>query len=508
MISGLIALVVGLIGQWLFGLFVAAIVLGDKFSRKRQHVSEAGSHSQSRHSLLSVGVSRSFTELAGLGCVLGVGFTAWCLFLWSFFGGMLGPFPSGLLVAAGFVAGSPLLIARLWHQRAEHSSGSLIRPTERQEQAACRVCQVAISILFITALLQTLQTPQKLWDERAIFALKGIVLFEDRSINSPALLHPDFVQYHPRYPLLLPLAEQNIYALRGVVDDRLSKVNFTLLYVGLVLTTVGVLQRHLSCGRAWLGGLLMATVPVLMPYEYGFLCGQADAPVACFHGLSVLYLWDGLIRQRSGQSGISSLLMAGICGGLAAFTKDEGTAFLMIDASILGLFWLASIRIPDQFRRLSFGLGIFIAAASAILLPWFIHRRSLPLTTEMNYFGRMSVELFVSRLDTLRWSVPHVVGRMFREWREWGLQWWLMLAAMISRPRRSFQKPQLLCVLDVVGSLVALVVAGMLAPAQLDEHIGGSSHRFLMQIAPVAVLFAVTVLFGQDENLQNSRELE
>ena len=363
-------------------------------------------------------------------------------------------------------------------------------------------------MIFIAALFQTLQTPQKLWDERAIFALKGVVLFEGRSIHSPSLLHADFVQYHPRYPLLLPLAEQNIYALLGRVDDRLSKIVFTMLYCGLVLTTAGVLQRHLSRGQAWMGGLLLATVPVLMPYEYGFLCGQADAPVACFHGLSVLYLWEGLTRERNGQSSRRSMLMAGICGGLAAFTKDEGTAFLMIDASILGLFWLASIRNPGQFHRSSFGVGIFVAAASTILLPWFIHRRSLPITTEMNYFGRMSVELFVSRLDTLRWSVPHVVGRMFREWREWGLQWWLMLGAMISCPRRSFQKPQLLCVLDVVGSLAALIVAGMLAPAQLDEHIGGSSHRFLMQIAPVAVLFTVTVFFGQDENLTHSREIE
>jgi hypothetical protein len=83
---------------------------------------------------------------------------------------------------------------------------------------------------------------------------------------------------------------------------------------------------------------------------------------------------------------------------------------------------------------------------------------------------------------------------MFWEWREWGLQWWLMLAAMISRPRKLFQPARVVLLLDVAGALAALLVAGMLAPAQLDEHIGGSSHRFLMQLAPVAVLFAITSL--------------
>ena len=132
-----------------------------------------------------------------------------------------------------------------------------------------------------------------------------------------------------------------------------------------------------------------------------------------------------------------------------------------------------------------------------ILVPWFIHRRTLPLTTEMNYFGRMTVSLFVGRLGTLSWSVPHQIRRMFWEFRDWGLQWWLMVAALVSRPARVIGQPQQLFLLDVLGSLASLLVAGMLAPAQLDEHIGGSSHRFLMQIAPVAVLFTVTVFFDE-----------
>ena len=53
-----------------------------------------------------------------------------------------------------------------------------------------------------------------------------------------------------------------------------------------------------------------------------------------------------------------------------------------------------------------------------------------------------------------------------------------------------------------VGSveLASLLLAGILAPAQLDEHIGGSSHRFLMQISPVAILFAVIMFLGRDDD--------
>lgn len=470
---GLFLLAAGLVGQWLFGLFIASCLL----TRKNQ-------------------TTPTLVELLGLGVAWGVGVTAWLQFLWSFCGMPLGIVPSGLIAAAGFLCGGPLLWSRWRQPSAAPPAATATQAVDSNDAALCRACQILIAGLIIVAVLQTLQTPQKLWDERAIFALKAKVLFEERSIRSPVLLDPDFVQYHPRYPLLLPLAEENIYTLLGFVDDRLSKLIFPLLYCGLLLSTAGVLSRTMSHGRAWLAAQLMATVPVMMPYEYGFLCGQADAPVACFHGLSILYLWDGLQRLRQGHACTGPFLVAGICGGLTAFTKEEGIAFLMIQVAILGLFTITAWRHPSNLRRLILASMIYVLAAAVIILPWMIHRRSLPTTTEMNYFERMTVALFLSRLETLNWSVPHLFHRMFWEWREWGLQWWLMVAAFACCFRRSMQRSQLLCLFDVIGALMSLLVAGMLAPAQLDEHIGGSSHRFLMQISPVAVLFAVSLFMA------------
>lgn len=482
----LVILAVGLVGQLLLGAFIASKVLPHRLRR-----------------------STSMAELAGLGCVLGIGVTAFSLFIWSFCGGPLGALPSYLLTALGCLAGVLLFLKWRGPKQVERPSQITKSLTEQQEFAVSRLCQILIATLFVACLLQTLQTPQKLWDERAIYAIKARVLFEDHSIHSPALMHPDFVQYHPRYPLLLPLAEEHIYALLGTVDDRLSKIVFTLLYCGMVLTTAGVLSRHLTIGRAWLGALVLATVPVLMPYEYGFLCGQGDAPVACFHGLSVLYIWDALKQLEKGEDTTGSLLLAGLFSGLTVFTKDEGIAYLIVDTTILCVFTISSsfrsARTATQFRRMFRGTGLFIIAAGSVITPWFLHRRTLPLTTEMNYAGRMTMELFLSRLDTLRWSVPHLLRRMFWEWQEWGLQWWLFVAAAISRPRRSIQPPQLLFILDIAGALASLLVAGMIAPAQLDEHIGGSSHRFLMQITPVAILFAVTVFNTTDEQFAGEK---
>lgn len=475
---GLAFLVIGTFGQWLFGVLLAMAL----FSRPSR-------------------APRPFAELAGLGCVLGIAGTAWFLFLWSFCGGPLGTVPSLLITAIGYFAGGPLIWRQFWSRHREQKPTGVVSPATRQQRAVAKASQGLIVVLFVACILQTLQTPQKLWDERSIFAIKARVLFEDRSINSSTLRHPDFVQYHPRYPLLLPLAEEHVYALLGHVDDRLSKLVFSALYLGMVLTVAGVFSRYWSVDRAWFAAAAVATIPALMPYEYGFLCGQADAPVACFHTVSVLYLWDALVSQRRGLFHVDSVLAAGLAAGATVFTKDEGIAFFIIDTGILTLFGVVNLIRRAGVRRSCTAMVLFPIAAGVMLLPWFIHRRGLPLTTEMNYFGRMTVAMFVGRLPTLGWSGPHLIRRMFWEWREWGLQWWLMLAAWIAFPIRALRQSQLLFILDVVGAIASLLVAGMLAPAQLDEHIGGSSHRFLMQIAPVAVLFAMTQLFAESESV-------
>lgn len=476
--TGFLLLVIGIVGQWLLGVTIAYLVL---CSFQSHRPSEAVNSNADRPTA---------AELAGLGLILGVGGTAGILFVWSLCGGQLDRGISFAVTIAGFLGGG-LVIAREWRRNRQglNAVEDLFDNLEvAQRRSFSRACQIAIGCLFIGLLFQTLMTPQHLWDERASFAIKGIVAWEDHTIHSRDLADPNFVQYHPRYPLLIPLAELHVYSLLGTVDDRLSKLIFPLLYLGMTLTMIGVLQRQFSEGTAHLFGLLVATIPSLAPWEYGFPCGQADAPTACYHGSSVLYLWIAW-RQISSDDPTGwfrSALLAGLCGALAAFTKDEGISYLLVD----GFATLLVIAI-SRHRKLAIGvIATVFGVAGLLLVPWFLHRRGLPLTTEANYFGRISLNAILDSRANLEWQIPHLIRRMIWEWRTWGLQWWLMIFGAIAVPRRLLTAPQLLLLLDVVGSLLSLMLAGILAATEVSEHVGGSSHRYLMQIAPVAILFA------------------
>lgn len=476
-----------LAGLWGLGAAIALLIVGPRLVSMP---------------IRGVGCLVARAELIGLGWVLGIAATSYLQFVWSLAGGKLGRDCSLTLCLSGIALG-PLAI---WRSRVAAAKSTPVDQTSKgrtESSGLARLCAIFVLGLWANATVQVLLSPQKLWDERAFYGLKAIVLFEDHSIDSPDLANADFVQGHPRYPLLVPLAEQHVYAMLGRVDDRLSKLLFPLMYAGLVFTLAGVLMRHMESGKAWLGALLLATVPVLMPDDYGFLSGQADAPVACFEGVTLLYLWDLLASRRSGLNTSRSLILAGFCGAMVAFTKDEGIAFgairsiAFVGAAAVPLLTRSrtSSTVQTRMTGLQFLLAIVALALipAVIQAPWFLHRRHLPLTGEMNYFGRLSLVSVWNGLPTLKWSVPHLLERMFLEATTWGVQWWGVAITLVLFPRRVLRPAQLFVLLTLLGDIAALLLAGMIAPVTLEEHIGGSSHRYLMQLAPGAVVF----LMGQ-----------
>lgn len=448
-------------------------------------------------------------ERIGLSLPLGIAANSGAMFAWSLAGGTLSSALSWTLTCAGGAAGLLVLIL----ERRRCGSAAAPRPKEPAPRGAALAgcCASGAALLLVGTCVLALMTTQRFWDERAIFGIKAKVLATDGSVLSPHLRDPDFVQGHPRYPLLIPLAETHVYMLLGRIEDRWPKGLFPLLFAGLTWTYAGVLSRRLGAGPGWLFALLLAVQPVLAPFELGFITAQGDAPVACYHGLTALYAWDWL-RQRGGgiRPGRRGVLI-GVLAAAAAFTKDEGLAHLVVGALALALAgtwsWCRERSAPGNARiaavsrsRLVRLLGIAGATAVVLLAPWLMHRQTLPTTNEMQYVARLNLARLTEQGAAAGWVVPHVAARMFHEWSTWGLQWWLLAAAAITMPRRVLRPAQVFLLLEIAGSLAAFVVAGMIAPAELHDHIGGSSHRYLMQLTPLAVLFVAGQWGGVDES--------
>ncbi len=507
MIDALI-LLVGIVGQWLLGIALAVGLLGSRTLRRQQ---SAG------------GVIARHAELIGLGIVLGIAATSYLQFLWSAAGGSFSRQLSLALSGLGLITG--MAAWKRLHgndhrngneQSLDADESSATRASAESVEtpgqgALIRCCVAVIGLLYVVSLVETLLTPQRLYDERSIYGVKAKVLYHDRSIASRDLAEADFVQCHSRYPLLVPLAEQNIYALLGNTEDRWSKIVFPSLYLGMVLTFAGVLSRRIHPNHAWLFAAMLASTPALVPNEYAFLSGQADAPVACYHAIALLYLWDwfgaaGFGRRMDSQSA-RRLVLAAVAAAMAMFTKDEGIAFFLVDAVALGILAVVGagrVQRPEGqqglkglFHRTELlrricnavpALLIFGLVPVVLLVPWMRHRSRLPMTSEMNYFERLTLAALVDDAGDLVYAVGHFLDHMFAQAIGGGLQWWVMLFLFACFPKRAFQPRQLLVLLDVVGTLAAIIIAGLIAPFPIEVHLDGARHLIL--IVPSALLFA------------------
>ena len=466
----LILILLGSLGVWGIGLTLAQLLLP-----------KSSTASQNKSNL---------AELLGLGLVLGFGITSLFYLLW----GMVGlQYSQGLAyswMVTGLVLGATTLFVR--HRSLSQKSKAALKPTSVVENDFRYLCLGILLFLSVSTLFQTLMTPQRFWDERAIFGLKSIVIFQEATIQSETQRDPDFVQYHPKYPLLIPLNEAHSYLLMGEVNDRWSKVMFPLLYVGMVLTFLGVLLRSTrQTARSWLFALMLATVPVMVPWEYGFLSGQADGPVACFHTVTLLYLWSFLYENTRTTSEpsvlIRSPIIAGLTAGMAIFTKDEGIAFFLVD--FIAILIVTILYFRNQLISIANSLFSFGITTVIVIAPWFFHRSQLPSTTEMAYFSRMQITTLTEGFSALFWAIQHLFQVMFLEAWKWGLQWWVLIVSLFAFPKTAIKPHQLFLLLNILGALSALIIAGMIAPTPVQEHIGGSSLRFLMQISGGAILF-------------------
>jgi hypothetical protein len=214
------------------------------------------------------------------------------------------------------------------------------------DEATPRFLVVAFGLAFLAALyaaiLQVLARPYgsgwdsfAIWNLHARFLYRGGIFWRDG-------FSPLIPWSHPDYPLLLPAAIAHFWIVMGRETPAVPAV------IGLVFTfsTAGLLFSGLdllvSGTAALLGAMCLLSTPFFIDlgtWQY------ADVPLSFFMlaTLVLLHLHDAW-AERSVESR-SSLALAGLAAGFAAWTKNEGVLFLC--AVLVARMWLTS---RESFR--------------------------------------------------------------------------------------------------------------------------------------------------------------
>ncbi|MBL9212174.1 MAG: glycosyltransferase family 39 protein [Opitutaceae bacterium] len=437
-----------LLSAWLLGGLIVAAV---------RPAGEAGNGDRLLH--LSLGL------LVGLG-VTSTGF---------FFASLASSRPALLSGAVELALG--LALAWMgWRRRAValRTSAIAVTPASWRQWLLASVLAQAVLVAVVCGWRAYQAEPYGGWDGWAIWNLHARLMLR-AGPEWPALLAEPAISWtHPDYPRLLPAAVARLWAWGGQETSAAA----ALVAVAFALAALGILLAVLARCRGWTVAFAGALLLVSTPFFVTFAPNQhADIPLGGF----LLAAMGLLVLSGDGPEPRAGLWLAGLCAGLAAWTKNEGLLFALGFALVAG-GWAWRRHGVRALVGLATGLGVGLVPV-AVFKFGFAPANDL---VSAPLGPRLAHVVDVARHATILGSF----GRELLRFGEWAWAPFLAMALPFAAWRQRRRSTGTARVLWVV---IGLMLAGyygvyLLTPQDLAWHLNTSLVRLLLQLWPLAIL--------------------
>src|ERR1700677_4426079 len=185
---------------------------------------------------------------------------------------------------------------------------------------------LAFGIVLLISCIRVVQmavaVPAGEWDAWTLWNLRAKFLAGPSGAWRYAL-SPLLYGTHPDYPLLLSAFIARVWKAGGDMDSFAPVGTAFAFFASLIALLVSAVALLRGAASALLAGLVILSTTSLLiwaPSQY------ADIPLAFYYlGAITLIVLDAAATGGSQKA----LFLAGLCAGLAAWTKNEGIAFLV-----------------------------------------------------------------------------------------------------------------------------------------------------------------------------------
>jgi hypothetical protein len=348
------------------------------------------------------------------------------------------------------------------------------RARVRRRSPIVVVAGVAAIFVSLGVLAEALTNPVTDWDGVMTWATQARFVRAARTVDAPVLSDARFFVSHPRYPLLMPLAQVAALQVWNADDDRLFRPIYAALFpvtLALVFAAAAPLAGRTAAMWAVFAG---AVLPVLALDNGGAGGAYSDLPLACFGAAALI-----LLTRRSLSRG--EALAAGLLLSGAVLCKTEG--FALAFAVLAGAAWA---RRRTGLQPLV-PAALLTLASAAFFLAW---RSAIPPRFDENYESVLRDGVAWARApQKLASAVPVMVHEM-RKFPAWGWFFFgvpLVVLAGRNALRRRRVAPFLLAAAGPVGIAFAVYAVHFDPPALA----GSTWTRFLIQASiPLAAALA------------------
>jgi dolichyl-phosphate-mannose-protein mannosyltransferase len=346
-----------------------------------------------------------------------------------------------------------------------------------------RVAAMVSLVLFALDLSESAATnPYGQWDAFGIWNVKARFLASGTSAWRNAVAANTAAGLggasHPGYPLLVSASVARAWTFTQDFSNAAPEVvsiAFTLAVLGLLAGALGTLRTETLGLLALLVLLATDSFRAQGTFQY------ADIPLSLYV-LSTCALL-AIAEKRGWPPG--ALALAGVCAGLAAWTKNEGAPFLIAALAIAlwrcGLrrvLWMAVGTAPVALLLGVFKL--FAVVGSEPVLPKTIGE-TIPKLTDPSRWIQITASFATNFLHLgAPWAHPILLV--------------VILAAMMGVIARSEAVSRLWLALPVIGLLAAEFALYLVTTLDLTWHLSTSNDRLVTQVWPSLLLVAFLVL--------------
>jgi hypothetical protein len=383
-------------------------------------------------------------------------------------------------LAVGAVVVVRLLVTRKWLESRPR------RPIRPLQLLAWSALVLLATIISSAVMANALTLPLEDWDGRMTWSAQAIFIRDAGSVDAGVLRSPKSFVSHPRYPLLMPLAQVAALEATGSDDERVFRVVYAAFFPALVFLVCHAARRWAGRRAALFTTLALLTIPWI-PFgrEGGAMGAYSDLPLACFFG-------GGLLLLLQGRPRISHGVAAGLLLAAAILTKNEGLPETLIALLLAGGIAFAAFRRRSRSTRPRFVATAvafsLVLVAFALLADW---RSSIPNRYDEAYLETLSVST-LSRLARPVSTVPVMLERMLNV-VTWGLFWWLApILFIVAVP--TLRRPPVLLLAAAAATPLAIAWLAYSQVAEADYYAGVTWSRILLQAAvPIFGLLALAV---------------
>lgn len=290
--------------------------------------------------------------------------------------------------------------------------------------------------------------PLRDWDGRMHWSAQARYIRHEGSVLPLAVVRGQWFINHPRYPVLMPVAQVAVLEATGAAEDEMF---FRTLYAAFFPALLLVVYDGARRWAGWLpAGLAVAAasgIPFLTFFpDGGAASSYSDLPLGCFYGAALVLLLRGRVHPADG-------IAAGLLLGAAVLTKNEGTilaGFALLAALVPALrLWRArrGRKLPPASRRRLLLKGARACAAAsamiAVLAFFFYWRFQIPNRQDENYEEFVTADhLFPDALFRIPEFGGQILVQTFLTWDRWVGFWWAALPVLFAgrgvlRGRRS-----------------------------------------------------------------------